>query len=301
MKLILKLAAGLIAIAVLGYGIYFGPSQIQTLSTAPGLPGENALREIMEAENSPTSVKLLLNASQVVGDQILAHTVFVAEWENGDRFLIDLGMEEETATEFAEYFVGLFGAGEDTFFGDIAQQLGDDITSVKGISLTHLHADHIQGIEVFCRANPEGAILLQSDTQQNVHNYTTRDSAKLVEESCLTRGTLEGDKVLTNPDFPGIGIVPIGGHSPGAAVIAVAADGHLFLFAGDTTFRKEDLVSNTSKPIIYTTTVVPENRFQNARLRKWLAELDAKDDIDVIISHDLQAIDQVANLARIGQ
>jgi len=294
MRVFLGIVVAAIVAGLAWYGVSYGPAQMQTLAIAPKLPSERELRQLLSVENGPVSIRYIVNASQEVdasqgfGEEGLAHTIFVVEWENGDLFLIDLGMDQETADEFAVWFTELLGAGDDEFNGDIANILGPDIAKVAGVGLTHLHEDHIQGIVPFCKARGEGAILLQTEPQRDEHNFMTEESADLVAGSCLERSPIQGGLVKTHPSFPGLGLVEIGGHTPGSTLIAVAVKGHLWLFSGDVFGTRKDLLEGKAKPLIYTTFIVPENRFQNSRLRPWLRELDAKEDIEVVVSHSLE-------------
>jgi len=296
-----KRIASVVSVLVLGVALYFAPEQLQTQMINPALPNEAELRALGLDEEGPESVGYILSASQEwKSGSDLAHPTFVITWADGRQLLIDLGMDRETAEKFERHFRDLVGAGKAQFHGTVADQLGDDLARVSGVALTHLHEDHVQGVQALCQsAKDRQMLLLQTDTQREKHNSMTSVGAEMVEQSCLERITLEGMGVLTHDDFPGIGLVKTGGHTPGSTLIAVAAKGHLWLFAGDINGTKANLESNTSKPLIYTTFIIPENRRQNRKIRRWLNELDANEDVSVVLSHDLLEL-QRTPLPRIG-
>jgi len=65
---------------------------------------------------------------------------------------------------------------------------------------------------------------------------------------------------------------------------------HLWLFSGDTTNSMLNLRSNTGKGFLYSNIFVPENTNRTGELRLLLRDLDAENDIDVVVSHDLEAL-----------
>ena len=60
--------------------------------------------------------------------------------------------------------------------------------------------------------------------------------------------------------------------------------------AGDITNVHQNLLDNVPKGWLYSTFLVPENTERMETLRLWLARLHARDDMDVVISHDPQAL-----------
>ena len=209
-------------------------------------------------------------------------------------------LDAEGAAAFVELLKGIGGGGDGEFFGAVADQLGSHLARVKGAGFTHLHIDHTQGITSFCDARGDGATLLQTEHQRDLHNFNTTEGAELVAGSCLSRGTLEGSELLTNGAFPGLGMVALGGHTPGSTLFIVGLKDHLWLFSGDTTNTKEDLLTNTGKGFLYSGLLVPENTGRTQKLRLWLRSLNKNDDTDVIVSHDLGAL-QASGMPQFGQ
>jgi len=300
MRLFFKIVFGLFALALLVIAVFLVPPHVQTQGVEPDLPDEQTLRDLMSIEDGPVAVHYILNASQNVRGRPLGHSSFIVEWANGNLFMIDAGMDAEGATAFAELMKSIGGGGESAFFGTVADQLGSHAARVKGIGFTHLHIDHTQGITSFCEARGTGADLLQTDFQRDLHNFNTTEGAELVAGSCLSRGTLEGTVLLTNEAFPGLGMVALGGHTPGSTLFVVGLKNRLWLFSGDITNTKEDILTNTGKGFVYSGLLVPENTGRTRKLRLWLRSLNVKDDIDVVVSHDLGAL-QATGMPKFGE
>ena len=290
MRLFFRIILGIFALVVLGLAIFLVPPHLQTQGIEPNLPNEQALRDLMTSEDGPIAVHYVLTASQDVRGRQLAHTSFLVEWANGNLFAIDAGMDETGAADFAELMAGISGGGEAQFFGTLGVQLGSELQRVKGIGFTHLHIDHTQGVTAFCDARGAGTDLLQTNDQRDEHNFNTVEGAEIVAKSCLSRGTLQGREILTNDAFPGLGLIALGGHTPGSTLFAVGLKEHLWLFSGDTTNTKTDLVNNMGKGFLYSGVFVPENTGRTEDLRLWLTGLDTNDDIDVVVSHDFAAL-----------
>lgn len=277
------IAAGVLALAA---AAFWGPPHLQTRAIAPPLPGVAELLALRDVPDGPMRVELLTVASQESPRGTLAHTAVLVHWADGRAFLIDAAMDRAGAEEFAELLKTISGAGEGRFRADVAEQLGPAIRDVRGVGFTHLHIDHTQGLGAFCAARGDGAAVYQTRWQAEEHNYNTTEGAAIVRGSCLAPRRLEGEGVLPVEGFPGLGAVALGGHTPGSTLFAVAVDGHLWLFSGDTTNTKASLLGDVGKGFLYSWLLVPENTARTAELRRWLAGLDARDDTSVIVSHD---------------
>lgn len=143
----------------------------------------------------------------------------------------------------------------------------------------------------FCAARPENVFVYRTRWQAEEHNFNTTEGASLVEASCLEPRTSSGDGLMRIEGFPGLGVVALGGHTPGSTLFAVPVAGHLWLFSGDITNTKAALVVDMGKPFYYSHLAVPENTARTAELRRWLAALDARADTTVIVFHDLPDIE----------
>jgi glyoxylase-like metal-dependent hydrolase (beta-lactamase superfamily II) len=290
-RLFLKAATALLALVLLGAAFFLVPPHLQVNGVEPPLPGAAQLRALAAAEDGPVAVRYVNVSTQPLPGGTLGHAVFLVEWANGNLFMIDAGMDRAAALEFASLLESLLGAGPAEFHGDVAELLGADVARVAGVGFTHLHIDHAQGVLPFCEARGPGATLYQTPWQAELHNFNTEQGAAIVAASCLQPGDLNGDGVMTIEGFPGLGIVGLGGHTPGSTLFAIPTGDRLWLLSGDTTNTRADLLSNTGKGFVYSYLLVPENTARTEALRLWLAGLDANDDMTVVVSHDLAEIE----------
>ena len=291
MRLFMKVVVGLVLLVSMAAAFFLVPPHLQVRAVEPTLPDEAQLRAFMSIENGPIGVRYVNTSTQKSPDGKLGHTVFLVEWANGNLFMIDAGMDRATAIQFGRLLETALGAEEAVSHGTIAELLGDDIQRVVGVAFTHLHIDHTQGVVPFCAARGPGATVYQTSWQAELHNFNTEEGAAILTESCLQPVDLGGEGILTIRDFPGLGLVGLGGHTPGSTLFAIAGQDRLWLLSGDTTNTKADLISNTGKGFLYSTILVPENTARTEALRLWLAELDANDDMTVVVSHDLADIE----------
>jgi glyoxylase-like metal-dependent hydrolase (beta-lactamase superfamily II) len=258
------------------------------------------LRGLLDIENGPIRLRFVNTSSQQLPVGILGHTVFIAEWADGKLFMIDAGMDRGAAIEFGRLMETALGAEEAVSHGSIDRLLGAKTMRVEGVAFTHLHIDHTQGIEPFCEKRGAGAKVYQTSWQRDLTNFNTTEGAEIIANSCLAAGELAGDELMEVAGFPGLGIVGLGGHTPGSTLFAIAVDGRLWILSGDITNSKADLLSDTGKGFLYSYLMVPENTARTAVLRPWLVELDAKDDMTVLVSHDVKDI-QASGLVEVGR
>ena len=291
MRLFLKIATGLVLLVGLLATFFLIPPHLQVRGVEPMLPDEAQLRAILSVENGPTDVRYVNTSSQKLPGGKLGHAVFLIEWANGNLFMIDAGMDRDTAIQFGSLMETALGAEEAVPHGTIAELLGDDTQRVVGVAFTHLHIDHTQGVVPFCETRGPGATVYQTSWQAELQNFNTEEGAATLAASCLRSVKLGGEGILTIRDFPGLGIVGLGGHTPGSTLFAISSRDRLWLLSGDTTNTKADLLSNTGKGFLYSYFLVPENTARTQALRLWLARLDAYDDMTVVVSHDLADIE----------
>ncbi len=255
--------------------------QVRGSKVAP--PTEAALAALKH-EQGPVALYFLNTSEQPLQEYTLTHSVFVLEWADGSLFLIDAGMSESRALDFGELIALIMGGEDPTVHGTLASLLGERRQDVKGIGFTHLHIDHTEGLSTLCDGGRENIQLVQTRWQKEEHNFNTREGAAIVESSCLFSG---GD---WKARFPGLGVFPIGGHTPGSTLFAAWIDKQLFLFPGDTTNSKQDILLDRGKGAIYSYLMVPEDTGQTAALREWLKRKDSEPAVRVLVSHDLQDI-----------
>lgn len=290
MRLLLKILGGLVALGAVMLAVVLIPPHLQVRSVEPDLPDAAALRALLLIENGPVSLRYVETSSQRLPRGELGHMVFLVEWANGNLFMIDAGMDREAAIEFGELMESLAGAGKAVSHGTIAELIGEDVMRVMGVGYTHLHIDHTQGTIPFCEARGPGASVFQTLWQTELHNFNTDEGAAIVSESCLEAGTVHHGAVRMIDGFPGLGLVALGGHTPGSTLFVVAVGDRLWLLSGDISNTKADLLSDTGKGFLYSYLIVPEHTGRSRVLRNWLGGLDGDEDMTVIVSHDLADI-----------
>ncbi len=290
MRLFSKILGGGLVLGLILAAIALVPPHLQIRSVEPSLPDVAGLRALLSVENGPVGIRYVNTSSQALGQGELGHTVFLVEWANGNLFMVDAGMDRKTAVEFGRLMETVLGAEEAVSHGTVAELLGEDTMRVMAVGYTHLHIDHAQGTVPFCAARGSGASVFQTSWQADLHNFNTEESAAIVAESCLEPRTLGEGAVMAVDGFPGIGLVALGGHTPGSTLFAVAVGDRLWLLSGDISNSKADLLNDTGKGFLYSYLIVPEHTGRNDMLRPWLAALDAEADTTVIVSHDLPDI-----------
>ena len=244
----------------------------------------------MSASDRPTKISYFVTSDQKSGERVLSHSTFVIEWEDGKILLVDAGMDRANAIEFGELFETLLDADPATFHGTVPDLMGDDIDRVEGIGFTHLHLDHVQGIEPTCDKIDRLLTVVQTSDQASEHNLHTSDQAEMLDDIVCTRQMIIPDGEHTTAEFAGIGIYPLGGHTPGSTMFAVPVGDTIWILSGDIANTRENLVENRPKGFLYSYLMVPEYEERLERTRLLLMEFDADPNINVIVSHDAHAI-----------
>jgi glyoxylase-like metal-dependent hydrolase (beta-lactamase superfamily II) len=290
MKWIVKILIGLLILTIVVLAAVLLPAHMQVRSVAPQLPDNSELLAL-RGVSSPNKVSYIVTSSQPLERGQISHISIVVEWADGKRFLIDTGMSRSEAENFADLLKKMdSSAGSATIYTTVSEALGSEINSIAAVGFTHLHIDHTQGLENFCTVRGAGAVLLQTTSQQQLHNFNTAEGADLLENSCLKRSyfsTQKGETLYQSREFPGIAAFELGGHTPGSTLWAVAIADKVLLFSGDITNDKASIDHNTAKQALYSYLLVPENTKRTAELRRWLNELDQNELFSVIVSHDL--------------
>jgi glyoxylase-like metal-dependent hydrolase (beta-lactamase superfamily II) len=287
----LRIVAAAVALALALLAARVVPAHLQIRRVAPRLPTLEELRSLKSAPGGPRSLRWINTSSQPLGRGTIGHSVFLAEWPDGSLFEVDAGMDAKTAVAFGETLKWMAGGGEVTPGGTVAELVGGAVARVRGIGFTHLHIDHTQGVTALCAAGPApGARVFMGEPQATLRDVNTKEGGALVEGSCFERTIQGGEGLLTLTDFPGMALVPLGGHTACSTMFAFAVNGHLWLLSGDITNTRESLLANRGKGLLYSIVLVPEDARRTEELRRYLAALDAEDDITVVVSHDLDAL-----------
>ena len=226
---------------------------------------------------------------------VMSHPSFVLEWADGRLFLIDLGMDAESAAAFGRNLEWLGGAEPIAFHASAAERLGDAVARVRGLAFTHLHTDHTSGVAELCQARSEPLRLFQTRLQAERVNHTTRPGrAQLEAAGCLETELLEGAALMAVPGFPGLAVVAAGGHTPGSQIfVAHVRDGRelrTWVFTGDVVNHLDGVRLDLPKPRLYSLLVVPESTARLQRLRVWLRELAQTYGARILVSHDELAL-----------
>jgi glyoxylase-like metal-dependent hydrolase (beta-lactamase superfamily II) len=265
------------------------------------LPERTELAALADVADGPQRVGYVDTATQPgYRSSPLSHPAFVLEWSDGRVFLIDAGMDPEQARAFSRPFELLLGSGPIEPHGSLARQLGPVVQRVRGMAFTHLHPDHTGGIVSLCAERGDALPVFQIRWQAELVNYTTRPGREQLEAAGCARPQRLADAALAPvPGFPGLAAIAAGGHTPGSTIYAAHVAGTTWIFAGDVTNSKRNLLENRPKPWVYSLLIVPEAPERLEALRLWLAALDAEPGFRVVVSHDRDAL-AASGLPRLG-
>ncbi len=291
-KKTLQILALLVLIFILVLSAILGKAHWDIRKVNPVLPALADIDAKLSVANRPVRIRYLLNASQSNPNSgAMTHSSFLFEWSDGKHFLLDVGMDKQGTIEFGEIAETAFGANPIQFHGTIAEQLGSVATRVSGLAFTHLHQDHTGGASSLCNTTKQTISVFQTPWQADWGNIVTEMGRVLLDDAnCLNFVKLPEPEVNTVPGFPGLVMISAGGHTPGSTVFAANVGGFTWLFSGDITNTRQDLVSNTPKALWYSTFMVPESRKRLEELRQWLAAIDQLPNRQVVVSHDLDAL-----------
>jgi glyoxylase-like metal-dependent hydrolase (beta-lactamase superfamily II) len=147
----------------------------------------------------------------------------------------------------------LFGVKFNVDPGDeIGPQLrrrGISTSDVRWVILTHLHTDHAGGLQHF----PESEIFvsrkeydLASGTLGKLNGYLPNRwpdwfNPTLVDYQSRDNDFINAHTITKSGD---VRIVPTPGHTPGHQSVILQKDGKTFVFAGDASYTKENLMKN---------------------------------------------------------
>lgn len=291
MKWVFKIIGGGFILVILALAAILIPAHMQVRGVEPALPSHAELLALTGSLEKPISLSYILTSFQELERGQISHISILVEWRNGKRFLIDTGMSEQGAKDFGMLLKKMdSSARTETILGTAPNILGPRVKDIAGVGFTHLHIDHVEGINEFCQARGQGAVVLQTPSQNTLHNFNTSESSELVANSCLQSADFQrtgNSNLYSSEQFPGMAAFELGGHTPGSTLWAVALGNKVLLFSGDTTNDKLSIDHDIPKQLVYSYFLVPENTNRTATLRKWLRKLDQSASFSVIVSHDL--------------
>jgi len=292
-----KILGFLILLVVVLIAALLGKAHWQVRQVRTPLPAVSEIRAMLAGPDQPVGIAVINTGTQrIPGTGILSYPAFALRWSDGRMLLIDVGMEREAAVEFGRFIERVTDAGPVVPHGSVGEQLGRAIEDVAGVAFTHLHEDHTGGLNSLCVDSGKEIPLFQTALQISRQNYTTAIGDEVIANAaCVRRTQLSTDGLLyTLPGFPGLAAFAAGGHTPGSTVYFAQVADTLWVLAGDITNTKIAITNNTPKPMLYSLLITPEATGRLEELRLWLAELDADEAISVLVSHDLQSIEDAS-------
>lgn len=262
---------------------------------AAPLPSIEEVLKRSEVSDGPISISYITTAT--IDDSQRGEIVFpsfVLEWGDGRRFLVDLGMDESGAVAYFNKMGWQYNGDAIESHGSVGEQLNSAYPSIYGIGVTHLHPDHVQGIESFCREDTQQISLFQTATQAERNNYTTAPGTQMLgQASCIEAEVLNGDVLKPVPGFSGLFVIAVAGHSPGSSVFLASVQGKLWVLAGDVSWQHSLMLRNEPKKVSFARSVlIPEHEGRLAELRHWLNQLNAREGVEVVLCHDGDALEK---------
>ena len=280
------------------------PAHIAIRRAVPPLPSLNAILSAASTAGQPTRLSYVNTARQPSpGDGLLStlpfagprrpfvasYLAFVLEWADGRLLLVDVGMNREHMVEWGR---GRERGGYDPIepLETVAEALGTARERVGAIVFTHLHDDHVSGIQPLCDSNPKPIPVFMGAVQFEPPSHTTRGRAFVQAADCADERVLAGHGILPVPGFPGVFMIPVAGHTPGSQLIVAYVDTpggrRGYVFVGDIVNNTEAIDDNIPKPLLYRIAMVPEDERRLGELRLLLRKLRDDHAMALLVSHD---------------
>jgi len=301
---------GVVALAAAAAAVAITWARVEVKAQATPLPPAEMVAKAPASTELPTRVSWINTASQFVprsalidpsGDpdagawSRMSFPAFVLEWADGRILLVDAGMDGPAARAFGAPIERVIGADPIEPLVDVAAALGRARDRVAGIVFTHLHDDHVQGIESLCRASARPIEALVATPQAEHPMYMTRGGLHAVQTSpCLHFTQLPAGPVVDLPGFPGVSVVAAAGHTPGTQLVVAhlgARGPHPIVLAGDVVNSYDGIELDVPKPWLYRLLVVPEDDERLGELRRYLHDLVQRFGATVLVSHDQAALE----------
>jgi len=280
-------------------------AHITVVSEMPVLPGVSLLQATDTGGDYAVRLSYVNTASQEMprslvldpdldpnpqAPYVMSHPAFVLEWSDGRILLVDAGMTREAAAGFGRPLEWA-GAKPIQPHGSTAEQLGEARSRVKGVIFTHLHVDHVGGIEALCEGRSDKITAFMTEAQAERPNYTTRPGLKIVRDAgCIEQVRLKNGPIFNAKGFPGVMVLAAGGHTPGSQIVVARVGSRwapkTYVFAGDLANNIDGINHNVPKPFLYSLLIVPESRARLNELRLYLRGLRSGGRFNLLVSHD---------------
>jgi glyoxylase-like metal-dependent hydrolase (beta-lactamase superfamily II) len=295
----------LLALIVVASGLVWMHLEVQR-ARAP-LPMVTDLLAVADQADLPTTVSVIETSQQRTprnavldpgsdprpdAPYVMTHPAFVVEWPDGRLLLIDAGMSRGAALEFGATLERFMDAGPAEPLTTVTEALGQAAARVKGIVFTHLHTDHVDGVQELCTRVAPPLRAFMTNPQLDSWTLFTAPGQQIIETAaCLERLRIGGTPLIALDGFPGVGVIAAAGHTPGSLAVVVATrDGaggvRRFVFSGDITNTIDGVRHDLSKPLLYRLVIVPEDDDRLGELRRWLRALEKEHGFTVVVSHD---------------
>jgi glyoxylase-like metal-dependent hydrolase (beta-lactamase superfamily II) len=273
-------------LGVVAAAIPRGRAHVQIRSIDPPIPPISEIARLTPTGRGPASIRWINTASQGI-----EHPAYLIEWQDGRVFLLDAGMDREQAEAFGAPMEVALGADPIEPHGSVVEQIGQEaVDAIDAAAFTHLHLDHTGGLISICRARSREIDLFQTRDQASEINYATQPGVDQIEEAgCARPRVVEANSPAEIPGYPGLFLLPAGGHTPGSTVYVAVLPDQTWVFSGDLTNQKADALENVPKPWVYSALIIPEATERLERLRRWLAALDSHARLTLVVAHDLDA------------
>ena len=115
-------------------------------------------------------------------------------------------MDAAGAVKFGELIQKLGDAETAVSHGTVPSLMGQQIERVSGLGFTHLHVDHVQGIQAVCESKASDTkrlIALHTSDQFGIPNLHTADQSELLKNSACVQQIELADSVHSSLQFPG--------------------------------------------------------------------------------------------------
>lgn len=289
-----RLLLGILFLIILGLtyiGVFLGEAHWEIRTVKPALPTVDEVRTALDRGEGPVRIRYINTASQAAAGRKVIHPSYVLEWADGRVFLVEVGMDRIGAAAFGQTMEQFLGSDPIEIFGSVAEQMGDGVSNIGAVAVTHLHTDHTGGIGEICAAHSGDVKVFQTAMQASKGNYMTAPGQGHLDNApCAEQVVLEDGPIYEFDTYPGLVAVSAGGHTPGSTVYFAQVGDDIWVMAGDLAWTLKDILTNTAKPIAYSMLVVPEDGTRMEGLRLWLKALDQEPDVNVVVSHGEQAL-----------